>query len=68
MHYYRKRVIYALFALLTLFFIIFSLALFNLNRGNSVLNIGLDYALENWIVITLSVIAIFKVVIAIIKG
>lgn len=68
MHYYRKRVIYALFSLLVLFFLIFALAIFNLRRGSSVLNLGLGYALEDWIVIVLSVIAIFKVVIAIVKG
>ncbi len=60
---YKKRAITLLLALMFAFLLVFILAFINLKKGRPLVDFGIvDYALENWIVILLSIAAMIRVV------
>ncbi len=67
MRVYINRIIYALLALLFTFGIIFFIAINALRNGYTLINIGIDADVENWLIIILSTIAIIRIVVEIIR-
>jgi len=62
MHKYRRKTVIFLMGYLIIFFIVLLVSVFNLNRGKSIFDIGMNPSLQNWIIIILSVLAIIRVV------
>ncbi|MFW6311474.1 MAG: hypothetical protein ACOC1K_04485 [Nanoarchaeota archaeon] len=58
---YRKREVLFLISFLLLFGIVFLLSVINFNRNTPIFGLGINIEVENWLVMILSVIAIFKV-------
>ena len=68
MHVYRRKAITLLLALMLTFLLVFILAFINLKKGRPLVDFGIvDYALENWIVIFLSIAAMIRVVVELYK-
>lgn len=67
MHKYRRQSLIFLMGYLVLFFIVLLVSLFNLNRGKSLFDIGLNPGLQNLIIILFSILAMVKVVLEIAK-
>lgn len=62
MHKYRKQSIIFLMGYLVIFFIILLVALFDINRGAAILEIGMNPILVDIIVIVFSILAMIRVV------
>jgi hypothetical protein len=60
---YKKKLLIALMVLLGIFLIVFIAAIMALNRNAALFSIpGLPVIAENWIVIILSIISMFRIV------
>jgi hypothetical protein len=64
---YKRRLLIGLLVLLLLFLLSFFLALFNLQKGIGIFNIGIAYQVEDWSVMIFSILAMLKVLHEIIK-
>jgi len=67
MHLYRRKTIIALIIIMLIFFLIFIWAFYNLLNGKSVMDIGLSYYTEDYLVMFFSLISIIKAFIEVIK-
>ena len=64
---YRKKLIIGLLTLQLLFVLFFILALINNIHGRAILGTGLDYSVENYIVMIFSVLSMINIIYEIIK-
>jgi len=59
---YRKKLLITLMVLLAIFLLVFIAAILAINRGVALFSIGIPFAVENWLVIILSIIAMVRIV------
>jgi len=59
---HREKFIISLLAMMMIFFCTFTVSFIALKNQYSLFNIGLPYVVENWLIITLSLIFIVKII------
>jgi len=64
---HREKLIITLLFLLILFFCSFTIAIIGLKNGYAIFNLGIGYAVENWMIIILSIIFNIRIIYELIK-
>ena len=64
---HREKLVISLLAMLILFFCSFTIAIIGLKNGYAIFNLGIGYAVENWMIIILSIIFNIRIIYELIK-